>query len=46
VKFNDYLRHYYYIRLQVMERAGFRGIVMDAVQASAERATELGKRGS
>lgn len=30
--------------IQVMERAGFRGIVMDAVQASAERAVELGKK--
>lgn len=28
--------------LQVMERGGIRGIMMDAVQASAERAAELG----
>jgi len=26
-----------------MERAGIRGIMMDAVQASADRANELGK---
>jgi len=30
--------------LQVMERGGIRGIMMDAVQASAERATELGAK--
>ena len=30
--------------LQVMERSGIRGIMMDAVQASAERATELGAK--
>ena len=29
--------------VQVMERAGIRGILMDAVQASADRAHELGK---
>ena len=29
---------------QVLERAGVRGTVMDAVQASAERAAELGAR--
>ena len=29
--------------VQVMERAGIRGIMMDAVQASADRANELGK---
>jgi len=28
--------------IQVLERAGVRGTVMDAVQASAERAAELG----
>lgn len=28
--------------IQVMERAGVRGAIMDAVQASAERAMELG----
>ena len=30
--------------LHVMEKAGIRGIMMDAVQASAERATELGTK--
>ena len=30
--------------LQVMERGGIRGIMMDAVQASAERTTELGAK--
>lgn len=30
--------------LHVMEKAGIRGIMMDAVQASAERATELGAK--
>lgn len=30
--------------IQVMERAGIRGIMMDAVQASAERAEELGQK--
>ena len=30
--------------LQVMERGGICGIIMDAVQASAERATELGAK--
>ena len=30
------------VLLQVLERAGVRGTVMDAVQASAERAAELG----
>ncbi len=30
--------------IQVLERAGVRGAVMDAVQASAERAEELGKQ--
>lgn len=29
--------------IQVLERAGVRGAIMDAVQASAERAVELGK---
>ena len=29
--------------VQVMERAGIRGILMDAVQASSDRANELGK---
>jgi pyrroline-5-carboxylate reductase len=29
--------------VQVMERAGIRGIMMDAVQASSDRANELGK---
>ena len=29
--------------VQVMERAGIRGILMDAVHASADRAHELGK---
>ena len=28
--------------LQVLEKAGVRGVLMDAVQASAERAKELG----
>lgn len=32
--------------IQVLERGGFRGLVMEAVQASAERATELGKKDS
>ena len=30
--------------IHTMERAGIRGIMMDAVQASAERATELGSK--
>ena len=30
--------------LHVMEKAGIRGIIMDAVQASAERTTELGSK--
>ena len=30
--------------LHLMEKAGIRGIMMDAVQASAERATELGNK--
>ena len=30
--------------IHAMERAGIRGIMMDAVQASAERATELGSK--
>ena len=29
--------------VQVMDRAGIRGIMMDAVQASCDRANELGK---
>ena len=29
--------------VQVMEKAGIRGIMMDAVQASSDRANELGK---
>ena len=29
--------------VQVMEKAGIRGIMMDAVQASTDRANELGK---
>ena len=29
--------------IQVMERAGIRGVLMDAVQASCDRANELGK---
>ena len=29
--------------IQVMERAGVRGIIMDTVQAAADRAAELGK---
>ena len=29
--------------VQVMERAGIRGIMMEAVQASSDRANELGK---
>ena len=29
--------------VQVMERAGIRGIMMAAVQASSDRANELGK---
>ena len=30
--------------LHLMEKAGIRGIMMDAVQASAERCTELGDK--
>ena len=30
--------------IQVLERGGTRGTIMEAVQASAERAKELGKR--
>ncbi len=33
-----------FFSLQVLERSGFRGAVMDAVQASAERAAELGRK--
>ena len=29
--------------VQMMERAGIRGVMMDAVQASCDRANELGK---
>ena len=29
--------------VQMMERAGIRGVIMDAVQASCDRANELGK---
>ena len=35
--------HIHYLP-QVLERAGVRGTFMDAVQASAERAAELGAR--